>query len=154
MNTMGIFWLGVMILAAVVEAAVPSLVSVWFVPGGPGRPHRQPAGRPAVAAGGGVPGGVRRCPGPDPASFQAAAEPPPGAHQRRPGGGAAGLVTQDIDNVRATGRVSVMGNSWSARSVQPEGRIPAGTRVRVHAIEGVKLLVTPEAAPAQEEKER
>ena len=34
MNTMGIFWLGVMILAAVVEAAVPSLVSVWFVPGG------------------------------------------------------------------------------------------------------------------------
>ena len=68
--------------------------------------------------------------------------------------GAAGLVTQDIDNVRATGRVSVMGNSWSARSVQPEGRIPAGTRVRVHAIEGVKLLVTPEAAPAQEEKER
>ena len=47
-----------------------------------------------------------------------------------------------------------MGNSWSARSVQPEGRIPAGTRVRVHAIEGVKLLVTPEAAPAQEEKER
>ena len=68
--------------------------------------------------------------------------------------GAAGLVTQDVDNVRATGRVSVMGNSWSARSVQPEGRIPAGTRVRVHAIEGVKLLVTPEAAPAQEEKER
>ena len=68
--------------------------------------------------------------------------------------GAAGLVTQDVDNVRATGRVSVMGNSWSARSVQPEGKIPAGTRVRVHAIEGVKLLVTPEAAPAQEEKER
>ena len=61
--------------------------------------------------------------------------------------GAAGLVTQDIDNVRATGRVSVMGNSWSARSVQPEGRIPAGTRVRIHAIEGVKLLVTPVEPP-------
>ena len=26
-------WLGIAILAAVVEAVVPSLVSVWFVPG-------------------------------------------------------------------------------------------------------------------------
>ena len=32
MNVMDFVWLGVTILAAIVEAIVPSLVSVWFVP--------------------------------------------------------------------------------------------------------------------------
>lgn len=141
MNTMGIFWLGVMILAAVVEAAVPSLVSVWFVPGGlaalvvsllGGQLWLQVAVFLAVSA---VALALTR-----PLSKRL-------LNRRRE-------RTNADRVVRATGRVSVMGNSWSARSVQPEGRIPAGTRVRIHAIEGVKLLVTPEAAPAQEEKER
>lgn len=154
MNTMGIFWLGVMILAAVVEAAVPSLVSVWFVPGGlaalivsllGGQLWLQAAVFLAVSA---VALALTR-----PLSKRLLNRRRERTNADRVVG-AAGLVTQDIDNVRATGRVSVMGNSWSARSVQPEGRISAGTRVRVHAIEGVKLLVTPEAAPAQEEKER
>ena len=147
MNTMGIFWLGVMILAAVVEAAVPSLVSVWFVPGGllGGQLWLQVAVFLAVSA---VALALTR-----PLSKRLLNRRRERTNADRVVG-AAGLVTQDIDNVRATGRVSVMGNSWSARSVQPEGRIPAGTRVRIHAIEGVKLLVTPEAAPAQEEKER
>ena len=143
MNTMGIFWLGVMILAAVVEAAVPSLVSVWFVPGG--QLWLQAAVFLAVSA---IALALTR-----PLSKRLLNRRRERTNADRVVG-AAGLVTQDVDNVRATGRVSVMGNSWSARSVQPEGRIPAGTRVRVHAIEGVKLLVTPEAAPAQEEKER
>ena len=34
MGYMDFVWLGVTILAAVVEAAVPALVSIWFVPGG------------------------------------------------------------------------------------------------------------------------
>ena len=145
-------WLGIAILAAVVEAAVPSLVSVWFVPGGlaalivsllGGQLWLQVAVFLAVSA---------------VALALTLSKRLLNRRRERTNAdrvvGAAGLVTQDIDNVRATGRVSVMGNSWSARSVQPEGRIPAGTRVRIHAIEGVKLLVTPEAAPAQEEKER
>lgn len=34
MDIIDVIWLGVTILAAIVEAAVPALVSIWFVPGG------------------------------------------------------------------------------------------------------------------------
>ena len=34
MEIMDFVWLGIAILAAVVEAIVPALVSVWFVPAG------------------------------------------------------------------------------------------------------------------------
>ena len=40
-----------------------------------------------------------------------------------------------------------MGNSWSARSTQKDGKIEAGSRVRIERIEGVKLLVTPVEPP-------
>ena len=33
MNYMEFIWLAVAVVAAVVEAAVPALVSIWFVPG-------------------------------------------------------------------------------------------------------------------------
>lgn len=57
--------------------------------------------------------------------------------------GRTAVVTEPIDNVLAKGRVSVLGNDWTARSLDG-GTIPAGTQVRVERIEGVKLLVTPE----------
>ena len=107
MNTMGIFWLGVMILAAVVEAAVPSLVSVWFVPGGlaalivsllGGQLWLQAAVFLAVSA---IALALTRplsklldvnigSLGHQTGFGDMAAEPPPGAHQRRPGGGGRG----------------------------------------------------------------
>ena len=34
MEIMDFVWLGIAILAAVVEAIVPALVSIWFVPAG------------------------------------------------------------------------------------------------------------------------
>lgn len=145
MEQMDFVWLAVMVLAAVIEAAVPSLVSVWFVAGGLAALVASLLGGPvwlqvvlflAVSA-------------------LALALTRPLArrllHRRQERTnadrvvGAVGVVTQDVDNVLATGRVSVLGNSWSARSAQPQGKIPAGARVRVQAIEGVKLLVTPEA---------
>ena len=51
-------------------------------------------------------------------------------------------VIMDIDNNNASGQVKVDGSVWSAKSVNND-LIPAGTKVRVNAIEGVKMLVTP-----------
>ena len=140
-------WLGIAILAAVVEAIVPSLVSVWFVPG---------------SLAGLV---VSLCGGPIllqifvflAVSLACLAFTRPLAkkllvhHKERTNAdrvvGATGIVIQDIDNVVSTGRVTVMGNSWSARSTQKDGKIEAGSRVRIEGIEGVKLLVTPVEPP-------
>ena len=140
-------WLGIAILAAVVEAIVPSLVSVWFVPG---------------SLAGLV---VSLCGGPIwlqifvflAVSLACLAFTRPLAkkllvhHKERTNAdrvvGATGIVIQDIDNVVSTGRVTVMGNSWSARSAQKDGKIEAGSRVRIERIEGVKLLVTPVEPP-------
>lgn len=54
-------------------------------------------------------------------------------------------VIEAIDNLAATGRVKVGGMTWSARSVGEEN-IPVGTVVKIQAVQGVKLLVTPVAA--------
>ena len=52
-----------------------------------------------------------------------------------------GLVNITIDNSNGTGKVTVDGQEWSARSF--EGSIiEEGSEVRIHAITGVKLLVS------------
>ena len=56
--------------------------------------------------------------------------------------GAEGLVIGDIDNLTARGQVKLNGMEWTARSSSGEP-IPAGTRIRVDRIEGVKVFVTP-----------
>lgn len=58
------------------------------------------------------------------------------------------LVTEDIDNVEATGAVSVGGKLWTARSADG-GRIKSGAVVSVLRIEGVKLIVEPVPAQSQ-----
>ena len=45
-----------------------------------------------------------------------------------------------MNNLREAGRVSVLGNSWAARSERGD-TIPAGETVMVVRIEGVKLIV-------------
>lgn len=57
--------------------------------------------------------------------------------------GSRGIVLEDIDNIRAMGRVKLGAMEWSARSTSGE-QIPAGTQVTVDKIEGVKVFVTPE----------
>ena len=52
------------------------------------------------------------------------------------------VVTQAIDNLKGEGQVNVSGAVWTARS-QEEAPIPAGARVRVLRIEGVKVIVSP-----------
>lgn len=50
------------------------------------------------------------------------------------------IVTEEIDNLRATGIVKADGKSWRARSADGS-IIPAGSVVEVQKIDGVKLIV-------------
>ncbi len=54
--------------------------------------------------------------------------------------GTEAVVTEDINNIQATGAVRISGIVWSARS-EHDTPIPAGTLVRVLRIEGVKVYV-------------
>ncbi len=51
------------------------------------------------------------------------------------------IVTAEIDNLQAVGKVVVSGQEWSARSYEEGITIPEGAVVVVEAISGVKLLV-------------
>ena len=62
--------------------------------------------------------------------------------------GCIGIVTADIDNIAASGRVKLNGMEWSARSTSGTP-IPQGTLVKVDRIEGVKVFVTPVEIPAK-----
>lgn len=56
--------------------------------------------------------------------------------------GQVGVVIDTIDNDLSAGRARVGGLDWAARS-QDGADIPAGEKIRVLAIEGVKLIVEP-----------
>lgn len=56
--------------------------------------------------------------------------------------GSQGLVTESIDNVTAQGQVKIGAMYWTARSSSGEP-VAAGTKVKVQAIEGVKVFVIP-----------
>lgn len=136
-----VIWLGITVLAAVVEAAVPALVSIWFVPGGI-------LALVASLAGGSLPLQVALFIGGSVAALILTR--PLARRLQRPGPtstnadrviGATAVVTEAVDNLHEAGRVSVLGNSWAARSQQPEETIPIGETVTVLRIEGVKLIV-------------
>ena len=61
--------------------------------------------------------------------------------------GSQGFVTEAIDNVAATGQVKLGAMPWTARSTSG-GPIPAGAKVRVDRVEGVKVYVSPAEEPA------
>lgn len=134
-------WLGVTILAAIVEGLLPALVSIWFVPGGL-------AALIASMAGGSV--GLQVAlflvvsalalvlTRPLVKRFQKEKAESTNADMVL---GRSAVVTEDINNLLATGRVSVLGNSWAARSVEESAVIPKGETVTVERIEGVKLMV-------------
>ena len=56
--------------------------------------------------------------------------------------GTQGVVTAEIDNLNAVGQVKLGGMEWTARSTSG-ANIPAGTRIQVDRIEGVKAFVSP-----------
>ena len=56
--------------------------------------------------------------------------------------GKKGLVTKDINSIKATGQVKIEGELWSAIG-KDDMDIPKGTEVEVSEIKGVKVIVTP-----------
>ena len=51
-----------------------------------------------------------------------------------------GIVTEEIDNIKNTGEIAVLGQVWSAKSAGGNN-IPVGQRVIVTEIKGVKAIV-------------
>ena len=60
--------------------------------------------------------------------------------------GTVGIVTEEINNIHAKGKIKLAGMEWSARSTSGE-IIPAESKVQVDSISGVKVYVTPVKAP-------
>ena len=52
-----------------------------------------------------------------------------------------GSVAEEISNLAGTGKVSLGGNTWTARTESEGGIIPKETVVEVLRVEGVKLIV-------------
>lgn len=55
--------------------------------------------------------------------------------------GMEGVVTEEISNLAGTGKVSLGGNIWTARTENEGGTIPVDSVVAVLRVEGVKLIV-------------
>lgn len=52
------------------------------------------------------------------------------------------LVLEDIDTLKAVGKVEICGQEWSAKTDEPDGKIEKDTIVEVEGIQGVKLIVS------------
>ena len=55
--------------------------------------------------------------------------------------GRTAIVTEEVNNLAATGRVTIDGLPWTARAAVEEEIIPVGEEVVVEKIEGVKCIV-------------
>ncbi len=142
MGPMEIFWLAAGIFFLVVEAATPTLVSIWFALG---------AFAALLAAFFGAQLWIQIlvflvvsaialvATRPLAKKYLDKKHIPTNADMVI---GKEGVVTEEIDNLNARGAVSCQGKVWTARSA--DGKvIPAEGKVTVDAIEGVKLIVSP-----------
>ena len=142
-ESMEIFiWVAVIVLAVIVEAVSPQLVSIWFAGGGLAGLIATACGAPLwlqVIVAAGVTLVLLLATRPFVRRFLEDRETHTNADRVV---GREGVVTQDIDNVLAQGRVTVLGADWMARSLDGAA-IPAGSKVKVEQINGVKLIVSP-----------
>ena len=119
-----IFWLGAFVVFLAIETGTLGLVSIWFAIGALGvvlscatlaclRPLANKYIAPKITA----------------------------TNADRLIGTVA-IINGDVDNILAKGEIILDGIPWSARSTSGEP-IPAGTKVRVDRMEGVRVYVTP-----------
>ena len=134
-------WLAIIILAVIVEAVTAQLVSIWFLAGDCGINCR------ALRRGNLVAG----CPFALVTALVLIVTRPlvkrimhfkKQIPMRDRYIGKEGLVTETINNVEGTGRVTVLGSDWTARS-SDDKQIAEGTPVLAERIEGLSLIVTP-----------
>ena len=141
-QVMTIVWTAAIILFAVVEAMTAGLVSIWFVAG-------SLAALVAAFVGASLPVQIvlflvvsaAALAMTRPLLSKITTAPAVATNADRVLGEVA-KVTERIDNENSTGAVYVDGKTWTARSAD-DTVIAAGSRVRVEAMQGVKLLVKP-----------
>lgn len=51
------------------------------------------------------------------------------------------IVLSEIDNIQGTGRVTVSGQEWSAKTMVDDIKLPVGAVVIIKDVKGVKLIV-------------
>ena len=139
-RVMTIVWTAAIIIFGVVEAMTAGLVSIWFVAGAL-------VALVAAFVGASLPiqivlflivsAAALAMTRPLLKRITAASAIPTNADRVL---GAVAKVTETIDNENSTGAVYVDGKTWSARATD-ESIIPAGSRVHIEAMEGVKLFV-------------
>ena len=137
---MPFIWLAVIILASILEAATAQLVSIWFVAGGIGALIASLCGAPlplqvlifalATAL-------TLLATRPFVKKLLTVRRTSTNADRYI---GKIAVVTKQIDNTLGTGQVNALGSVWTARS-SDGSVIPAGARVLVESIDGVKLIV-------------
>ena len=139
-NMMAMVWIGAVIVFGIAEAVTAGLVSIWFVAGSVAAMIAAVLGLDIWAqlgvflAGSAAALAVTR---PLVKKFSADRAVPTNADRAL---GHVGKVTETIDNGNSAGAVYVDGKTWTARSADGSV-IPAGERVRVETMEGVKLFV-------------
>lgn len=134
-----LIWLGVIVVALIVEGATLSLVSIWFVPGSIAALILSLFDLPVslqlavfVVLSLGTLTFLRP-------TFKKLLKVNPTPTNSDALIGQSGIVTEKIDNLSAHGTVKIKGEVWSARSADGEP-IDEGTVVTVSSIEGVKLI--------------
>ncbi|MBQ7718204.1 MAG: NfeD family protein [Clostridia bacterium] len=140
MSEIMIFWLALAVVALVIEMATVNLVSIWFVAG---------AVAAFVAALFGAALSVQigifvlvtaiLLIFTMPAARRLLQNSKQATNSDRIIGQEA-VVTEEIDNIKGTGQVKVLGNIWSATSFD-NTVIPKGSKVTVDSISGVKAVV-------------
>ncbi|MBQ2330257.1 MAG: NfeD family protein [Oscillospiraceae bacterium] len=134
------FWIAAIVVFLVIEAATANLVTVWFAVGSAAALLAERLGAQIwlqalvfIAVSVGVLLTLR----PFTRKYVNGSKHPTNADRVL---GTVCPVTEDIDNIRGTGSVSVDGKVWSART-RDGANIEKGTLVRPVSIEGVKLIV-------------
>lgn len=143
--SMSLFWLIAMVLFGVLEAVTVGLTSIWFALGALGALAAAAASAPVIVQ-------IVVFLG---VSFLTLLLVRPLAQRfvndRKVATnadrviGREAVVTEDIDNIQGKGRVSISGADWTARA-EDDRPIPAGSKVQVLRIEGVKVIVAPAGA--------
>ena len=134
------FWIAAIVVFLVIEAATANLVTVWFAVGSAAALLAERLGAQIwlqalvfIAVSVGVLLTLR----PFTRKYVNGSKHPTNADRVL---GTVCPVTEEIDNIRGTGSVSVDGKVWSART-RDGANIEKGTLVRPVSIEGVKLIV-------------
>lgn len=133
-------WLGIIVIAVLLEMGTTQLISIWFAAGALGGLIANLLGAPflvQVLVFALITGITLAFTRPFVRSTLAIKKTNTNADRYL---GKIAVVTVEINNTLGTGQANVLGSIWTARSADGSV-IPVGQRVLVESIDGVKLIV-------------